>query len=356
MSTTAAPSNPLRYDPTVEHLEEDEAETTLALVASMRGISEKVFKDSGHAVRSVHAKGHGLINGTLRVLDNLPPVLAQGLFATSGTYPVLMRLSTIPGDVLNDNVSVPRGMALQVMNVPGERLPGSEADATQDFVMVNDPVFSAPTAKAFLASLKVVAATTDRVPLLKELLSEVMRVLARTVEALGGKSSLLLTLGGHPATNPLGEIYFSQVPLLYGAYIAKVQLVPVSPDLAALKDAPIAVRGRPDGIRKAVVDFFRIHGGEWELRVQLCTDLKTMPVEDASVEWPQSLSPFIAVARITAPPQDVWRPDDVREMDRGMAFNVWRGLAAHRPLGSIMRVRKPAYAMSQRFRVEHNGG
>lgn len=30
-------------------------------------------------------------------------------------------------------------------------------------------------------------------------------------------------------------------------------------------------------------------------------------------------------------------------------------VAAHRPLGSIMRLRKPAYKMSARFRFERNG-
>jgi hypothetical protein len=39
-----------------------------------------------------------------------------------------------------------------------------------------------------------------------------------------------------------------------------------------------------------------------------------------------------------------------------MQFNPWHALAAHRPLGSIMRVRKAVYAMSKRFRAERNGG
>ena len=37
------------------------------------------------------------------VLDGLPHVLAQGLFATAGTYPVVMRFSTTPGDLLDDS-------------------------------------------------------------------------------------------------------------------------------------------------------------------------------------------------------------------------------------------------------------
>jgi len=67
-----------------------------------------------------------LLEGQIEILDQLPPMLAQGLYATPATYTVAMRVSTIPGDVLDDNVSVPRGMALKLIGVPGERLDGSK--------------------------------------------------------------------------------------------------------------------------------------------------------------------------------------------------------------------------------------
>ena len=156
-------------------------------------------------------------------------MLAQGLFATPATYPVAMRVSTIPGDILDDNVSVPRGMALKIIGVPGERLEGSEHDATQDFVMVNGPVFAAPTGKAFLKNLKLLAGTTDKAEGAKTALSTVLQGIESLVEAFGGKSATLMQLGGHPETNPLGETYFTQAPLLYGEYIAKFALFPVSP-------------------------------------------------------------------------------------------------------------------------------
>jgi len=39
----------------------------------------------------------------------------------------------------------------------------------------------------------------------------------------------------------------------------------------------------------------------------------------------------------------------------GMSFSPWHGLAAHRPLGGIMRARKEVYEMAKRFRAEKNG-
>jgi hypothetical protein len=132
-------------------------------------------------------------------------------------------------------------------------------------------------------------------------------------------------------------------------------VAPVSKALTALAGRAVDLKDRPDGLRDAVVAHFAREGGEWEVRVQLCTDLDTMPIEDASVEWPQDASPYVTVARLTAAPQKAHGEALARHVDEGMQFNPWHALAAHRPLGSIMRVRKAVYAMSKRFRAERNG-
>lgn len=353
--TTPASTRPLPYAAAYEVPEDEEAVTTFDLKDTMHGISVKTYQDSGHAIRSVHAKTHGLLVGELSVLGGLAPEYAQGLFAQPGSYPVVARLSTTPGDILDDDVSTPRGMSLKVIGVPGARVEGSEDAATQDFVLVNGPVFSAPNAKKFLGSAKLLASTTDKAPNLKRAFSAVLRGVEKTLEAVGGESVTLKSLGGHPETHPLGETYYSQVPILFGDYMAKVSVAPVTPSLQALKDAPVDLKDKPDGLRDAVVEYFASQGGEWELRVQLCTDIDKMPIEDASVEWPEDLSPYVPVARLKIAPQPAWSEDRAKKIDEGMQFNPWHALAAHRPLGSIMRVRKEVYAMSKRFRAERNG-
>ncbi|RYE77148.1 MAG: catalase, partial [Hyphomicrobiales bacterium] len=170
MSHVPLKNPPVPFDPRFEHLEFDEAETARELVETLRGIMEITAKDYGHAVRSVHAKSHGILRGTLTIADGLPPELAQGIFAKAATYPVVMRFSTNPGDILDDSISLPRGMAMKIVGVPGERLPDSPG-ADQDFVMVNGPAFSASTAKAFLGSLKLLAKTTDTPQFLKKAVS-----------------------------------------------------------------------------------------------------------------------------------------------------------------------------------------
>ncbi len=346
---------PVRYSLSVEQPEADEVETTRGLIAVNRYINEKTFADGGHAIRSVHAKSHGILQGHLEVMSGLSGELAQGLFAEPGLYPVVMRFSTIPGDILDDSISVPRGLAIKIIGVKGERLEGSEGDVTQDFLLINGPAFGAPNPKKFLSVVKLLARTTNRAQGLKKILSAIMRQVQKVIVAITGRpSGTVATLGGHPETHILGETYHSQAPLRFGDYIAKISVAPISPGLTALVQAPLNVNGVPNGLREAVVEFFRQNGGVWEVRAQLCTDLEKMPIENAAIVWLEELSPFRPVARITVGPQPAWSDARVSAVDDGMSFSVWHGLAAHRPLGGIMRARKAAYEAACAFRAERN--
>jgi len=349
------PPVPLAYDPSLEHPEAGEDKVGESLQGAMEKIREKTFADGNHAIRSVHAKSHGLLQGELEVFAGLPAVLAQGLFSKPAVYPVVMRYSTIPGDVLDDAVSTPRGLAIKVIGVEGPRLPGDEGQVTQDFVLVNGPAFNSPNGKMFAANLKLLAATTDKAEGAKKVLSAALRGVESLIEAAGGVSPTITTLGGQAETHILGDTFYSQVPLLYGPYIVKVSVAPASPELKALAKAPLDFKGNPNALRDAVNAFFAEHGGAWEVRVQLAIDHEHTPIEDAHKIWPEDRSPFIPVGRITVKPQTAWSAARAVVVDDGMSFSPWHALAAHRPLGSVMRLRKAAYAQSAQFRAEKNG-
>jgi hypothetical protein len=240
--------------------------------------------------------------------------------------------------------------------VEGERLEGSVGDVTQDFIMINGPAFGAPTPKKFLSILRLLARTTDKVEWLKKILSVFMRQVQRVIVAVSGKPNVTVaTLGGHPETHILGEAFYSQAPVRFGDFIAKIKVTPISPELTALIQAPLNVNGVPNGLREAVVDFFKINGGVWEVQAQLCTDLELMPIENAAAVWPEKTSPYRRIARITVKPQVAWSEARSSAVDDGMSFSPCHGLAAHRPLGGIMRARKAVYEMAKKFRAEKNG-
>lgn len=351
---TEPPLHPVRYRPDLEQLDPDEGKTGEGLNEQIMKIAHTTYEDGGHALRGVHAKSHGLLNAELTVEPGLPVVLRQGMFAEEGSHPVIMRFSTAPGDILPDSISAPRGLALKVFGVIGDRVPGAEG-STQDFVLVNGKAFSTPDAKMFLANLKLLASTTDKAEGLKKVISAALRGAESVVETLGGESAALKGMGGQPETNILGDHFFSQAPLRFGDYIAKVGVVPVSDELTALTEKPLQLNGRPTGLRDSVVAFFENHGGEWELRVQLCTDLEAMPIENAAKVWPEDKSPYVTVARIVAKPQRAWSQARAEIGDDALSFSPWHSLVAHRPLGSIMRLRKAVYEASANFRLRQNG-
>ena len=100
-----------------------------------------------------------------------------------------------------------------------------------------------------------------------------------------------------------------------------------------------------DAYRRALAVELQQRPFEFELQVQLCTNLDLMPVQDVTVEWPEAFSPFVTVAKVRIPAQDISGDDNLEMMDP-LSFTPWRVTAEHAPLGEIQRVRKEVYRRS----------
>jgi hypothetical protein len=346
---------PVPYSSDVEKIEANEPQVIADLSETFRGMIQKTNDDLGHAQRGVHAKTHGLLLGELQVLEELPEELAQGIFQKDAKYPVIIRLSAIPADPIRDSISVPRGFAMKAMQVPGNRLPGTEGQNTQDFLFANGSSFSAPTAEKFLGTLKLLAMTTDRMEWAKSALSAVVRPAEKLIEAMGGESAMLKTLGGYPATHPLGERYFTQAAIRFGDYMAKLDIVPASSNFKALSKTEVDYDGRHDALRDEVRSTLRSAGGAWTLRVQLCRDLKTNPIEDASQPWPEKDNPYLPIATISVLAQQNWSPERAKKLEDEISFSPWHGVTDHRPLGNVMRARRETYKVASQLRSKLNG-
>jgi hypothetical protein len=341
------------YRDDVEEVEPDEQETFDRIIETMAGGGRITRERYGRSVRTSHAKAHGILKGELRVLENLPPELRQGLFAEARTYPVVARLSHVPGEFLDDRrVSTPRGMSLKIIGVEGEMLPSHEGEVTQDWVLDTGKVFIAPTAKVFLAQITATEAAMPLPEGVKQAVSATSRAANAALNAVG-LDSANLDFYGHPFNHPLAEAYYSQCPFRYGNYIAKLRVRPDMPRLHELLQAGFTPADE-DGLRTAVVEYFRDNPAEYEVDIQLCTDLERMPVENANTEWPEEQSPYRPVARLILPPQDAF---DVRRqaLDEELLFCPSHSLVAHRPLGSIMRARLKAYEVRGNARRQENG-
>lgn len=162
------------------------------------------------------------------MLEGLSPDFAQGVFAEPNSYDALIRISTGTGDILPDSVSLIRGFAINLDGVEGERLAGSEGYSTQDFLFANGVAFPTPGSKEIPREPEAARQDDRQGRRAQKAVSAVFRTAEKGVEALGGESAWLEQLGRHRHTHPLGESFFTQAPIRYGGYIAKLGVVPRS--------------------------------------------------------------------------------------------------------------------------------
>ncbi len=342
------------YRQDVEIIPDNEQQVTEQINRMMVQMARTVGEQQGRVMRATHAKGFGYLKATLRVLTRLPDELRQGMFAEPKAYEVLIRLSPGPSAPISDKATGQRGLSLKVLNVAGAHLAESKETTTQDWVLALDSTFVNADAAHFLSSFKRVASHTPSLP---EGVVVAGSRLARGVEAAletVGLSSDQLRFFGRTPRHPLSDAYYSQVPVRYGDYIAKVAVFPTAETLRSIGDPLVDNDADDEAFSKATSAFCSQQQAEFEFKVQLCTNLQTMPIEDATVAWPESESPYMTVARLTIPIQHAHSPERAYYFQERLSFNPAHSLEAHRPLGSIMRARMTAYLATQQFRQTAN--
>lgn len=342
----------IHYSDDLESVPSGETETINDILVSMRRLFERTHEKFGEAMRVSHAKAHGAAVGEMIVLDELPEPFAQGVFRPGAHYPVIARLANVPGELDSDHVGTQRGFSFKILGVQGEMLPDHAGQSTQDFVLDSGNRFAAANASQFLMNHRLLEHAPQMPDSLKAAVSTASRATNAALHAAGGDSAML-DFFGHSRIHPLAEAYFTQAPIRYGSYVAKLAVVPVSQAQQALAQTDVD-KDDPDALRTATVRYLRDHDAEFDVRVQLCTDLDAMPIEDASKEWPEDQSPYVTVAKLRLPRQEAFSAGRRAFVD-GLSFCVSHSLAAHRPLGSIMRARLRAYPEMSRLRREANG-
>ncbi|MEZ0540293.1 catalase family protein [Fibrella arboris] len=344
----------VRYSDNVEVKQPDEDEQTRQVVESMARVNRLMFEKHRHAIRDAHAKSHGILRAELQIYENLPEELAQGLFKTPSTYPVIIRLSTAPGAIMPDGQLTFRGFAIKVIGVDGLKYLPEEADAvTQDFLLVNHPVIPTGTVETYLEQQLKLEKQAGLPEEIQKVQSQLMTGVKKALDVVGLNLEPNDLGVGKANTHILGETFFTMAAIRYGDYIAKLSATPLSANVKALTGKEID-SSNDSALRDLVVDFFVHDEAAYELQAQLCTDLETMPVEDGSVEWPQEQSPYRPIGKIVIPAQNAYSPARRVYADDVLTFNPFHCLPDHRPLGSIMRARQLAYETSSQYRHKMN--
>lgn len=73
----------------------------------------------------------------------------------------------------------------------------------------------------------------------------------------------------------------------------------------------------------------------FELQLQFFVNEARTPIEDASVDWPDEVAPYVTVGVLTLPPQAADDEALVQTIEAA-AFDPWAALMEHRPLGEVM--------------------
>ncbi len=339
----------VKYRPDLEIVSGDESELIEQIVAHMARTNEVNSRRAGKGIRDAHTKSHGFLKGELVVREGLPQHLAQGIFTRPATYPVVLRLSSAPGVIHGDTIPVARGMAIKVIGTEGERLLASDTGRNQDFLLVNIPVLTFGTVRKYKDLLDLLEANVNSPDVVQKAIAAAARAAASVIGAGGGTPGSLVQGLARSNSHLLGETYYSMSAYRFGDYMAKISIAPLSENVRALSGRVVRNVG-PSTFRDLVVEHFWAEGAEYEVRAQLCSDIYRMPIEDASILWPEGMSPHQAVAILRIPPQDAYSIDRQAYFEDVLSFNPWHGIVEHQPLGSINRIRIKAYERSSNFR------
>ena len=349
----------VRYSPEIETFDPKLSEYMTRIIDfwETKVRESPTTEGTGRAVRGAHAKTIGVVRAEVEILGDAAAPYAQGIYAEPGRHDALIRFSSASNHLGPDALLGPvLGFAIKIFDVDGTKLVDDEPDATTfDYVLKNNPTFIANTAKHYLFIQEIGDQVGEYLERGKAGFHDLLN------DFLTGKGTLeqqdwaweelfafVKAATQTPVRNPLLSTYWTMAAVRHGDYVAKVRVAPAADSAEKAVHQHLDLSSGPDVFGPTLVEELQAHAFDFDLQVQLCTDLTAMPVNDATVEWPEKLSPFVTVGRVHLPRQDISGPENPEKGD-ALAFNQWRVTSDHRPLGEIMDVRR-IYTASAKVR------
>ncbi len=324
---------------TEEIIRADEAEQINRSIDNFLKVIEE--NKTSYIARGAHSKGHACVKAYFDVLENIAPELQQGIFQIPGKrYKSWIRFSNGRSSTKgnHDADKDAHGMALKLFNIYDDTLmQPDDGPETQDFLMHDSPVFFTADLEdynRFVESDDKILYFFDGINPFKWKLRELRYGLATLKK---------------PPVSPLRTQYFSNTAYKLGTLNIKF-------NTKSCMTAP-EITGQdindPDFLRKTMAEELQDSEACFEFRVQLQDPDKYMPIEDPSILWKESDSPFITVAKIIIPQQE-FDSEQQQQFCENLSFSPWNALSEHRPVGQLNRIRKQVYEASSKYRHENN--
>lgn len=310
-----------------------EADPTGHLVEMFVDIVQRGRIDRGQrpAERPVFRKVHGIAHGRLEMLADRPRDLRVGVFAHD-SLPAWVRFSSDVGPADSDFGST-IGLAIKVFGVPGPKAIGEDGE-TADFIFQNHKVFFLDDARAMCEFTHAGVVLNDYDGYL----------------AKHPKTAAILRDMAHGEDSLLTAAYWALLPFQVGEGVtAKYRLDPEIPSEEMFN--------RSAGYLATDLEH-RLLREDYRFRfmVQRRTNPQSMPLDAATVEWPETESAYVQVATLVLPRQDVTARGQA-EYGQALDFNIFRTPLeqAPAPESTLAAARKLVYAASADVRHRANG-
>ena len=354
----------VKFDDNYTTLSPEDQQMMKVITADIREYVQK-SKDANnldHHTRAVHAKTYCGLKAKFEILDDLPKEYAQGLYAKPSIHDAVIRFSNAAAGVDADRrLGLGQGLAIKIFDVPGKKLTSDEEDCTTfDYALVNGPIFFTNSLAdyAYLSKLnfELNGYLGDGLLGKGKLVFNWLTKYGKAFPNVEGVRTLnafrkLLTI---PPKNAWLYDYYSQGVCRHGDYMGKIRVTPIQASAAKIKRRDIHLFTEDEAIRPAIIEEIKEHDYQFEVQVQLCRNLKKQPIEKLTQEWDESEAPFVTVATLTIPCQDVPENGNVKVLE-DLTFTTFRCLEENRPIGVIQTSRLQAYKTSSDTRHKMNG-
>lgn len=380
-----------------EYPEQDERKYYDLVVDKVRSQINYLYENSDRALRDTHAKTHAGVKGTLEIFDfdeeamkrelskrtsltsqQLHTIsIKQGLLAQPKQYPVWLRFANGRAEVKNDYVSDTRSMTVKVIGAEGERLTQSHESKTQDIVVQNAEIFFIKTIKDYYNFFS--AAAQSEKAAFNWLLQHPRQFLALTKITKSIPKSLLTERYWSGSAFALGlkpdfdESQTGVAPVEYPAVI-KYAFTPVESkpphnriplqSRPGIPKFPFSDRAKALGLDSSQPDnYYRdeliqaLANSDaqycWDFGIQFQTS-PNQSIDDATIVWKERESPFFTVGRLTVKHQII-NFEKQYDFCENLQFSPWNGLAVHRPVGALNRLRGLVYPVVASYRHQKRG-
>lgn len=322
-----------------EYVPPDEENATRAIAQ----ISQRILNTEPPVSRGEHPKAHGCVRGEFVIEANLPndEKIRVGIFKEPGKrFPACIRFSNFSQQ--NDAKGDAHGMAIKLFNVPGDKLLEDEKhEETQDFLMIDHPVFVVRNAKDYVEFFTEIERASSRTPV-KFFIPGLNPLKWRWHEMKIGLAIRLTKI-----LNPLSTQYWSTTPYQLGSEAIKFS---AKPDTVK-ESFWLRLIPRTENFLSAVMkEHLRHQEACFDFLIQFQTDPNQMPIEDPTIAW---TSPYQKVATLKIPPQSFDSPEQMKFCE-DLSYTPWHALPEHKPLGGINRPRKQVYELISRLRNKLN--